>query len=214
MTISSRFALVAVLFSVHAARAQPSATPVVVEKVDPQATTAEWGGGVRVTGLSGIGALPGVNYGAEIAGVVRRDELFAELGFGYWRPEKTYMVTAMPQPVALSLDVWALRVGWASMRMPLRGWIVAELGELAGTSGMQGVVTRMVMGDTPGNRQWRAVGAGLGVAWPMTDHVRLIGNLEVAVPVKREGLMVDRVGIYEPDPMVARYSVGMEVGWR
>ena len=53
----------------------------------------------------------------------------------------------------------------------------------------------------------------VGVAWPMSKQARLVGNMEVAVPVNREELMLDQ-GVYEPDPLVARYSMGLEVGWR
>jgi len=178
------------------------------------ATTERWGGGVRLTGLSGIGALPGVNYGAEVAAHLRRDEVFVELALGRWKPEDNYVVTESPERVDLKLDLWTVRAGWASMKMPLRGWVLVEAGEIAGSRGMQGVVTRMMMGDTPQQRQWRAAGAGLGVAWPMSDQARLVGNLEIAVPFSREPLMLDRGGSYEADPLAARYSVGLEVGWR
>ncbi|HEY5920564.1 MAG TPA: hypothetical protein VIV11_02790, partial [Kofleriaceae bacterium] len=61
-----------------------SSPPVVATRVErkpsPLATTRRLGGGIRLTGLSGIGALPGVNYGAEFAALVRYDELFGELG--------------------------------------------------------------------------------------------------------------------------------------
>jgi hypothetical protein len=178
-------------------------------------TTERWGGGVRITGMSGIGALPGVNFGAEVAGLVRHDEYFAELGLGRWKPRETYLVAeAASQSVELGLDVWTLRGGWASMKMPLRGWALVEVGELAGAHGMQGVVTRMVMGDTPSNQQWRAIGAGLGIAWPMSDNVRLTGNMELAVPLNRERLMLDHGEAYTPDALAARYSLGLEVGWR
>jgi hypothetical protein len=177
----------------------------------PLATTERWGGGLRLTGLSGIGSLPGVNYGAELAGLVRRDELFGELALGRWMPEDRYMVT---EETALALDVWTLRGGWASMQMPLRGWLLVEVGEVAGARGMPGVVPRMVMGDTPVQRQWRAAGAGLGVAWPISDIVRLVGALEVAVPLVRQRLMLEQGGAYEPDWMSARTTLGLEVGWR
>src|SRR5260370_19698831 len=75
-----------------------------------------WGGGIRLTGLSGIGALPGVNYGGELAGQLSHDDLFAELAFGWWKPEKTYTITSMPKSVELGLDVWTLRGGWASVQ--------------------------------------------------------------------------------------------------
>jgi hypothetical protein len=181
---------------------------------DPLATTERWGGGIRLTGLSGIGALPGRNFGGEVAGVVRRDELFVELALARWRPEETYVVTDSTERVELGLDVWTLRGGWASMKMPMRGWLLAEVGELAGARGMPGVVTRMVMGDTPQQRQWRAAGGGVGVAWPMSDQARLFGSFEVAIPLHRERLVLDRGGAYEPDPMAARCSLGLEVGWR
>ena len=181
---------------------------------DPLATTDRWGGGIRLTGLSGIGALPGVNYGAEVAVNARRDELFAELALARWKPEDGYRVAETQDQVPLKLDVWTLRVGWASMKMPLRAWGLVELGEIAGARGPQGVVSRMMMGDTPKQRQWQSVGGGFGVAWPMSDQARLFGSLEVTIPTNREPLMLDHGGAYTPDPLVARYTVGLEVGWR
>jgi hypothetical protein len=183
----------------------------------PLATTERWGGGIRLTGLSGIGALPGVNFGGEVAGMVRRDEMFVELALASWRPEDTYYVLTPEQTVALKLDVWTVRAGWASMQMPLRAWMLGEVGEIAGTPGMtqmSGVVSRMVMGDTPSERRWAAIGAGLGVAWPLSQQARLVGNFEVAVPVSHDTLMLDRGEAYKPDPLSARYAIGLEVGWR
>lgn len=189
----------------------------LARKLGPLATTERWGGGIRLTGLSGIGALPGVNFGGEVAGLVRRDEMFVELGLGSWRPEDPYYVTTADQTVALKLDVWTLRAGWASMDKPLRAWVLGEVGEVAGTPGMihmPGVVSRMVMGETPTERRWAAVGGGLGVAWPLSTQARLVGNFELAIPVNHDKLMLDRDGAYEPDPLTARYAIGLEVGWR
>lgn len=183
------------------------------EQPSPDATTERWGGGVRLTGLSGIGALPGVNFGGEVAGVLRHYEYFGELALGRWKPEDTYIVTEMPTRVELAMNVWTVRAGWASMRMPLRGWVLAEAGEVAGAREMPGVVARMVMGDTPSSRQWLALGGGLGVAWPISHQARVVGNLEFAAPLKRDRLMLDS-GEYRPDPLMARYSIGLEVGWR
>lgn len=178
------------------------------------ATTERWGGGIRLTGLSGIGVLPGVNFGGEVAGQVRRDEYFVELALGRWKPEDRHMVEdGNSAPIPLAMNVWTARGGWSSMRMPLRGWILAEVGDVSGAKQMPGVVTRMVTGDTPAARRWTAVGAGLGVAWPMSDQARLVGNLEFAVPLQRDTLMLD-TGAYKPDPLTARYSIGLEVGWR
>lgn len=182
---------------------------------DGLATSERWGGGVRLTGLSGIGALPGVNFGAEVAVHLRRDEVFAELALGRLVPEESYRVVEdRRKPVDLELDLWTLRAGWASMRMPMRAWLMFEVGEMAGARGMQGVVSRMVMGETPSARQWRAAGGGFGVAWPMSDQARLFGSMEIAIPTSREPIMLDRRGAYEPDPFAMRCSLGLEVGWR
>jgi hypothetical protein len=180
----------------------------------PLATTERWGGGVRITGLSGIGALPGVNYGGELSGLVRRDEMFVELAVGWWKPEETYVVTQTPERVELGLDVWTLRGGWASMQTPLRAWVLAEVGELASARSMPGVLPRMMTGDTPSERRWQALGAGFGVAWPMSDNARLFGMIEIAVPVHRAQVMLDVGSPYEPDPLAARSSAGLELGWR
>jgi hypothetical protein len=191
--------------------------PVRPRRVDPLATTERWGGGVRLTALSGIGALPGVNFGGEVAINVRRDEVFAELAIGRWTPENDYYVLDGNTTRPLRLDVWTLRAGWSSMKMPIRGWLLAEIGELASLPGMQampGVVTRMVMGETPTARRWEAFGAGLGVAWPMSDQARLVGNMEIAIPNSQDDLAVNGYGEYQPDPMAARFSAGLEVGWR
>jgi hypothetical protein len=211
--------LVSITLVATTAAAQPGDAPAPIVdrsvrptiKPDPLATTERWGGGVRLTGLSGIGALPGRNFGAEVAVLVRRDELFAELGLSRWKPEVDYTIADTHTPLAL--DVWTVRGGWASMRMPLRAWLLAEVGELAGARAMPGVVSRMVMGQTPSDRRWSAAGAGLGVAWPMSNQARLVGNLEFAVPLQHESVMLnDRT--FQPDPLTARFSIGLEVGWR
>ena len=71
----------------------------------------------------------------------------------------------------------------------------------------------MMTGETPQERRWQAVGAGFGVAWPMSDSARLFGMIEIAVPVGRDELTLDQ-GMYQPDPLAARSSAGLEVGWR
>jgi hypothetical protein len=197
-----------------AAAPAPTRSTTIGRRRNVNATTERWGGGVRLTGLSGIGALPGVNYGGELAGYVRHDELFGEFALARWKPEHTTIVTEQPERVELGLDIWSLRGGWASMNMPLRIWGLFEVGEVAAARGMPGVVARMMTGDTPSERQWRAVGGGLGVGWPMSDNARLMGTMEIAIPVNRERLMLDRGEAYMPDPLAARASVGLEVGWR
>jgi hypothetical protein len=233
--MAAKLALAMVAFAFDVANAQPGATdsadpaelqppssveaqpvvivpPVVVHHHNAYATTERWGGGIRLTGISGIGALPGVNWGGEIGGYLRRDEVFGELSMGRLKPQHTY-VTDMDH-TELGLDTWTVRAGWASMTMPLRGWLLVEVGEVAGAKEMPGVVTRMMTGDTPQANRWRAAGAGFGVAWPLVDTVRLLGSIELAVPFGSDGgAQLDGGTVYKPDPLAARYSVGVEVGW-
>jgi hypothetical protein len=216
-----RTAILASLTIAATAAAQPGETPAPIVdrsiepaiRLDPFATTDRWGGGIRLTGLSGIGALPGRNFGVEVAALLRRDEAFVELALGRWKPENDYTVISASASVPLALDVWTVRGGWASMRMPLRAWVLAEVGEIAGADAMPGVISRMVMGKTPSDRRWSQVGAGLGVAWPMSNQARLVGNLEFGVPLQRETVMLDD-RTFEPEALTARFSVGLEVGWR
>ncbi len=173
-----------------------------------------WGGGVRLTGLSGVGALPGVTIGVELAGYLRRDERFVELALGRWKPQETYVVSDSPERVELGLDVWSLRGGWASRTMPLRAWLLAEVGELASPhQEATGMIARMV-GAVPKERRWVAAGGGFGVAWPMADNARLIGTVELAVPIDRTPMMTMTGSAFEPDAAAARCSLGLEFGWR
>lgn len=185
-----------------------------LEKKNPNVTDEVWGGGVRLTGLSGVGALPGVNVGGELAIHVRWEERFVELGLAKWRPQEKVVVDSQ-QGVELGLDLWTLRGGWASMKMPLRAWLLVEAGEVAGPHDvMPAGVPRMVMGSVESNHKWFAAGGGFGVQWPMSDNARLVGNVELAIPIDREQIMLDKGGVYEPDKATARCSLGLEVGWR
>ena len=220
--IRTMFATSLVLATVSSASAQPGlqeptepTRPVHrLEKHDPVATDRAWGGGVRLTGLSGVGALPGVNIGGEVAVFVRWEERFVELGFAKWRPEETVLVETYPQRVELGLDVWSARAGWASKKMPLRAWVLVEAGELASPHEvMPAGVPRMIMGSVAAERKWFAAGGGVSVAWPMSDQTRLVGNIELAIPIDREKMMLDN-GEFEPNAASARCSLGLELGWR
>ena len=195
--------------------AEQVATPAPNRPVMLRHTTQQglWGGGLRLTGLSGIGALPGVNLGAEVAVFVRLDERFLELGLGRWKPQETYVVSEEPTHVELGLDVWSLRGGWASRTMPLRAWALAEIGEVASKHEISGYLARMVGAVQEGHR-WVAVGGGFGVAWPMSDQARLVGSVELAVPIARHEMMMTTGKPYEPNAAAARCSLGIEVGWR
>jgi hypothetical protein len=47
----------------------------------------------------------------------------------------------------------------------------------------------------------------------MSNQARLVGNLEFGVPLQRETVMLDD-RTFEPEALTARFSVGLEVGWR
>jgi hypothetical protein len=216
-------ALCLVLVTTATAAAQPGlADPVspprpivhgLGEKAS-QATDRVWAWGMRLTGLSGIGALPGVNLGGEVAGYLRWEERFIELGLARWKPEERILVNAADN-TELGLDVWTLRGGWASMEMPLRAWLMVEAGELAGPNQVMPTgVARMVSGNVEPEHRWLAAGGGFGVGWPMSERARLFGSVEVAVPIGKKQMMLDSGQPFEPDAAAARASLGIEVGWR
>jgi len=231
MDMASKSIITSLLVASATAAAQPGATnpsngdevPVTLAPVTPTPMVARhhapaepmWGGGVRLTGLSGVGALPGVNLGAEVAGFVRRDERFLELAIGRWVPQDKIVVAGGPTGIDLKLDVWTLRGGWASTTMPLRAWLLVESGELAGQHANQvtGAIARMV-GAVDHDKRWLAAGGGFGVAWPMSDQARLVGTVELAIPVERTPIMVMTGSPFEPDVAAARANLGIEVGWR
>lgn len=194
----------------------PPVRHTLTAKANPNATDEVWGGGVRLTGLSGVGALPGVNVGGELAVHLRWEERFVELGLAKWRPQETVVVEqTADRTIELGLDVWTVRGGWASMTMPLRAWLLVEAGELGGPHEvMPAGVPRMVMGSVPSQHKWFAAGGGFGVQWPMSKNARLVGNVELAIPIDKQPIMLDKGGDFEPDGATARCSLGLELGWR
>jgi hypothetical protein len=123
------------------------------------------------------------------------------------------VVSEAPERVELGLDVWTLRGGWASQTMPLRAWLLVESGELAGQQKATDMIARMV-GAVDSQRRWLAAGGGFGVAWPMADYARLVGTVELAIPIEREPMRMMTGAEFEPDPAAARANLGLEVGWR
>ena len=165
----------------------------------PPARPPAWGGGFRGLGVSGIGALPGVAVAGELAAYVRHRSVFAELAGVRWRAVERSDAT---------LSTAALRIGWGSDRLPLRGWLAGELGSIAGYG------INFDDGHV-GSARWLAAGAGFGVAWEMTPHTRLIGIVELMVPLERARFVLQHNGAgYRPEPAAARSGFGLEVGWR
>ena len=177
----------------------PSPLPVDANK---------WGGGMHLTGLSGAGALPELNLGVELAGYVRRLDRFVELGAGLWVPQSAHLQPGAPARVEVSLQVVTLRGGWSPRDLPLRAWVTAEIGRIQGIG---------VAVDDPraASSRWTALGGGFNVAWPMSPLARLVGAVEMVIPLERTVFMLeDGRDLYQPSTAAARCSLGIELGWK
>lgn len=190
---------------VSAERSQPTR---IALPAPPPVVPDAWGSGLRALGVSGVGALPGIGVGGELAGHVRHRSLFAELAGAMWARSPKVVAQGAPGRVDVSLKLAALRIGWDSEQLPLRAWLSGELGLLEGT----GVAFD---GSRTGAARWLAAGAEFGVGWPMTEHTRLIGVVELAVPLERARFVL-RGGssVFSPEVATARCGFGLEVGWR
>lgn len=167
-----------------------------------------WTGGFRALALTGIGMTPEVGVGADVSMFVQRDTAFAEVGYARWVPRPMQILASVDGTVEFDLQLVALRGGWASTRMPLRGWVGLEIGQMHG----QGPALR-----TPesGVGRWVAISSGFGVGWPISPRTRLVGTFEVAVPVDRaEFQFMDGSEVREPAPISARSALGLELAWR
>jgi hypothetical protein len=163
---------------------------------------------VRLLGLSGIGALPGVSLGSELAGHVRSDWLVAELVAMGWLHNSSYVHLGAPARIDIGLRLVALRLGWGPQRTPLRAWLGGELGELSGEG--VGLEDARI-----GSGRWMAVSTGFAVAWPMFTHARLVGTIEAAMPVERVPFALQGGSeIYRSGAVTVRSGLGLEVGWR
>jgi hypothetical protein len=190
----------------EAAPAGPAAPELAV-----QAPIAElprpWGAGVRVLGTTGIGAQPRVGSGAELGIYGRHGAMFADLAVARWQPTSQVLHPGAPARVEVQLRTVALRLGWRPEQLPLRAWLTGELGTLRGEG--------IALGDSVvGSGTWGSVGAGFGVAWPMLRYARLVGAIELAVPVRAIRFVLrDGMELYRSEPATARCGVGLEVGW-
>jgi hypothetical protein len=176
--------------------------------VAPAAAPAAWGAGLRMLGLSGIGAMPGVSVGGEVSGYVRARWLVAELVGMSWLRSASVVHLGAPARIDVSLALAALRLGWGPEHLPLRAWLGGELGALRGA----GVALEDPRIETG---RWIAVGTGFAVAWPIFTHARLVGTIELSVPLSRPRFVLqDGSEVYRPGPAAVRSGLGVEVGWQ
>jgi hypothetical protein len=186
----------------------PPGAPVIAPPAAGPAASRAWSAGLRVLGLSGIGAIPRVGTGGELGVFVRHLDRFMELAEARWLPSGAVLFPNAPGRVDVSLDVTALRFGWGPEDLPLRAWIGGELGSIDG----QGVA----LGDNRlGSGLWIGGSAGVGVAWPVTPRARVVGTFELAVPFHRARfVLLDGGQVFRPDPAAARAGLGLELGWQ
>ena len=175
--------------------------PLVVHRdLDQPVERHPWSLGVRLSGVSGIGIVPEVGLGAEVAVSARHDKLLAEIGATKWLASGADHTNSH---VDVGLGVMALRLGWKP-RPALRGWLSAEVGAMDGTGT-----------DAPTSQRWVAAGAGFGVEWPLLPWLRVVGATEILLAIERVKFEQANGGvIYAPSPMSARATLGIEVGWQ
>jgi hypothetical protein len=66
-----------------------------------------------------------------------------------------------------------------------------------------------------GSSRWTALGGGFNVQWPMSPVARLVGAIELMIPLERTVFMLeDGRDLYRPSSAAARCSLGIELGWK
>lgn len=190
------------------AAADDEAAPILIETVAALAKPRAWTLGVRLSGVSGIGVIPKVGLGGELAVTLRRKDSLAELAGARWVASAAQMHDGAPAKVDVDLDVASARLGWRPAAMPLRAWAAIEVGKMEGTN------IRLPSQQLESGR-WVAAGAGFGVAWQMNGWLRLLGSTETMLAIDRVRFTLgDGIVVYAPSPMSFRTSVGLEVGWQ
>jgi hypothetical protein len=165
-----------------------------------------WSFGIRIGGISGVGVVPEVGIAGEVSGYVRRRDAFVELARAQWIQSTQRVHAGGPAHLDIGLGVTSFRAGWRPQR-PLRAWLDVDVGNMDGTG--VGLSDSRV-----GSGRWVAGGAGFGVAWPMTRWARLVGSTEAVFAFERVRFRLDDGAvIYQPAPMAARATVGLEIGW-
>ena len=188
-----------------AMRDMDDTTPEVVASVEAPHPRV-WSLDVRLSGVSGIGVIPQVGLGGELAVGLRRKSALAEIAETRWMTSAAQLHGGAPARVDVGLDATALRLGWRPPAMPLRAWAAVEGGSMYGT-GVQ------LDNSQLGSGRWIAAGAGFGVAWPINRWVRLVGTTEIMIAIERVKFSLgDGMTVYAPSAASARATCGLEVG--
>lgn len=167
-----------------------------------------WTLGARLSGMSGIGVIPRVGLGAELAVTLRHDRRMLELAGAKWMASAAQFNAGPRSKVDVDLDVVVARYGWRPYELPLRIWMGVEVGT------MRGVDLRQPDTELDSGR-WLAAGGGFSVAWQMTPWARLVGTTETMFAFERVRFaFADGIVAYAPSPMSVRTTCGLEVGWQ
>jgi hypothetical protein len=174
----------------------------------PARPPRRWTIGARVSGVSGIGVIPKVGLGGELAVTLRYDRRLAELAHARWVVSAAQFHSGGPAKVDVDLDVAIARYGWRPHDLPLRAWLGVEVGTMHG----RGV---KLPGQQLESGRWLSAGAGFAVTWQMLPWARVVGAMEVMAAVERIRFTLgDGMVAYAPAPMSVRTTCGLEVGWQ
>jgi len=109
--------------------------------------------------------------------------------------------------VEVGLSAATLRTGWRP-EMPLRAWLVGEVGSIHGTGlGLED--------SRDGVARWSAVGAGLGWAIALSRRVAIVTSVEGEWVLERARFTSDDgIVLYRSPAAVVLGSLSLEVGLR
>lgn len=186
---------------------RPTVPRPVIES--PAPAPRAWSVDGRVAAVTGVGVVPSVGVGGELAVALRGRAMFVELAQMHWFPETIPSAT-----FDIELDVTAARIGWRA-RLPVRVWVVGEGGTIrttqsrdsASPSGIAVTVASRVDAT-----QWLAAGAGGAVELRLAPWFRIVGAAETTYSTDRD-IVVAGVVVYTPSRVSARASCGIEIGW-
>ncbi len=185
-----------------------SSAAVFVPEPRRTPSVGRWAIGARISGVSGIGVIPKVGLGGELAITMRHDSTLAEVAGTRWVASAAQFHDGAPAKVDVDLDVAAVRVGWRPTDKPLRAWLAVEGGSMRGNNIV--LPTQQLESG-----RWLAAGAGFGIAWQMNRFARLVGATETMLALERVRFSLgDGIIVYAPSPMSVRTIVGLELGFQ
>jgi hypothetical protein len=204
--LTDAVALVIARLAVAAAR--NVSAPKVVE-APPSRTTPEpgWNGGVRVAGLFGTGASPGIGIAGDVGGWFAWRSYAVAVSASQWS-KGTVTLDGTMSGVDIDVRAFSLRTGWRPRTLPLRSWLIARWGQIRGEA--------VGLDDgRGGTARWTAAGIGAGWAFALTSRVAVVPAAEAEMVLDRATFSLDSgTELYRTPPMALHGSVAIEVGWR